>query len=81
MENELFGSQNDTEEGVMMKEGNNVKGSSINDPREDRIAVIVIAYYNLGVEQEFLNRKEASLQSFCKGVEIANRYYTLVYLR
>ncbi len=58
----------------MANEGNNDTESLINGPREDRMAVLVIAYHNLGTEQEFLSQKEASLQSFCKGVEIANRY-------
>ncbi len=71
LKNELFGAQNDTK---VAKEGSNVKESIMNHPREDRIAVLVIAYHNLGTEQEFLSQKEASLQSFCKGVETANRY-------
>lgn len=40
----------------------------------DRIAVLSIAYHNIGVEQEFLKRFEGSLQSYQKGMEIAERY-------
>eukprot|EP01084_Bolivina_argentea_P129053 227989_1 len=72
IKNELFGALNDTEE--VANEGNNVKESLINGPRGDRMAVLVIAYHNLGAEQEFLSQKEASLHSFCKGVEVAIRY-------
>ncbi|CAN0513556.1 unnamed protein product [Ectocarpus sp. 12 AP-2014] len=43
-------------------------------PRADRIAVLAIAYHNMGVEQEFLKKFEHSLQSYRKGVEVAQRY-------
>lgn len=39
-------------------------------PRADRIAVLSIAYHNMGVEQEFLKKFEHSLQSYRKGVEV-----------
>lgn len=39
-------------------------------PRADRIAVLAIAYHNMGVEQEFLKKFEHSLQSYRKGVEV-----------
>ena len=43
-------------------------------PKADRIAVLAIAYHNLGVEQEFLKRYEQSVLSYSKGVEVAERY-------
>ncbi|CAM9749663.1 unnamed protein product [Pylaiella littoralis] len=43
-------------------------------PRADRIAVLAIAYHNMGVEQEFLKKFEHSLQSYRKGVEVAQKY-------
>ena len=39
-------------------------------PRADRIAVLAIAYHNMGVEQEFLKKFEHSLRSYRKGVEV-----------
>ena len=39
-------------------------------PRADRVAVLAIAYHNMGVEQEFLKKFEHSLQSYRKGVEV-----------
>lgn len=42
--------------------------------RADRIAVLAIAYHNMGVEQEFLKKFEHSLQSYRKGVEVSGRY-------
>ena len=43
-------------------------------PQADRIAVLAIAYHNIGVEQEFLKRFEQSILSYKKGVEVAERY-------
>lgn len=43
-------------------------------PQADRIAVLAIAYHNIGVEQEFLKRYEQSVLSYTKGVEVAERY-------
>jgi tetratricopeptide (TPR) repeat protein len=43
-------------------------------PKADRIAVLAVAYHNVGVEQEFLKRFDQSLQSYRKGVEVAERY-------
>ena len=40
----------------------------------DRIAVLAIAYHNLGVEQEFLKKHESCLASYRKGMEIAEQY-------
>ncbi len=71
IKNELFGTLDDTEVG---NEENNKDVVKINGSRSDRVAMLVIAYHNLGTEQQYLSQKEASLQSFCKGVKIANRY-------
>lgn len=51
-------------------------GSSTNNapPKADRIAVLAIAYHNIGVENEFLKRFEQSVLSYRKGVEVAERY-------
>lgn len=43
-------------------------------PRADRIAVLAIAYHNVGVEQEFLKKYENSIKSYRTGVEVAERY-------
>ena len=43
-------------------------------PKADRIAVLAIAYHNIGVENEFLKRYEQSILSYRKGVEVAERY-------
>ncbi len=43
-------------------------------PQADRIAVLAIAYHNIGVENEFLKRLEQSILSYRKGVEVAERY-------
>jgi len=40
----------------------------------DRIAVLAIAYHNLGVEQEFLKKYNFCLGSYRKGLEIAQQY-------
>ncbi|GMI41174.1 hypothetical protein TeGR_g14029 [Tetraparma gracilis] len=45
-----------------------------NAPKADRIAVLAIAYHNIGVEQEFLKKYDQSLSSYRKGVEVADRY-------
>eukprot|EP00639_Heterosigma_akashiwo_P017147 CAMPEP_0206394176 /NCGR_PEP_ID=MMETSP0294-20121207/21203_1 /ASSEMBLY_ACC=CAM_ASM_000327 /TAXON_ID=39354 /ORGANISM="Heterosigma akashiwo, Strain CCMP2393" /LENGTH=311 /DNA_ID=CAMNT_0053848005 /DNA_START=159 /DNA_END=1091 /DNA_ORIENTATION=+ len=44
------------------------------DPRPDRVAVLGIAYHNIGVEQEFLKKYEQSIASYRKGVEVAERF-------
>eukprot|EP00742_Colponemidia_sp_Colp-10_P001835 GILJ01001964.1.p1 GENE.GILJ01001964.1~~GILJ01001964.1.p1 ORF type:complete len:357 (+),score=66.01 GILJ01001964.1:139-1071(+) len=41
---------------------------------QDRIAVLAIAYHNMGVEQEFLKRYEAALVSYRKSVEFAETH-------
>lgn len=41
-------------------------------PKADRIAVLAIAYHNVGVEQEFL--KKPALASYRKGVQVADKY-------
>lgn len=45
-----------------------------NAPKADRIAVLAIAYHNVGVEYEFLKKFDQSLQSYRKGVEVAERF-------
>ncbi|KAJ0401340.1 hypothetical protein P43SY_007909 [Pythium insidiosum] len=40
----------------------------------DRIAVLGIAYHNVGVEHEFLKCWDLSLQSYRKGVELTSRF-------
>ncbi|OWZ21569.1 hypothetical protein PHMEG_0003860 [Phytophthora megakarya] len=40
----------------------------------DRVAVLGIAYHNVGVEQEFLKCWDLSLQSYKKGMEITSTY-------
>ena len=54
----------------------NSLGASSNSapPKADRIAVLAIAYHNIGVENEFLKRFEQSVLSYRKGVEVAERY-------
>lgn len=49
-------------------------GAGDQPPRADRIAVLAIAYHNMGVEQEFLKKFEHSLQSYRKGVEVSVWY-------
>ena len=49
-------------------------GGDAGPPKADRIAVLAIAYHNVGVEQEFLKKHNQSLQSYRKGVEVAERY-------
>ena len=49
-------------------------GTAAAPPQADRIAVLAIAYHNIGVEQEFLKRYEQSMLSYRKGVEIGERY-------
>ena len=43
-------------------------------PAAERLAVLAIAYHNIGVEQEHLARLEQSLQSYRKGVKLATKY-------
>jgi len=44
------------------------------NPPKDRIAVLAIAYHNIGVEQEFLKKFEMSLTSYRKGIQVAERF-------
>jgi tetratricopeptide (TPR) repeat protein len=50
------------------------QGAAAAAAKPDRIAVLSIAYHNLGVEHEFLKQFTASLQAYTKGVEIASVY-------
>ena len=43
-------------------------------PKADRIAVLAIAYHNVGVEYEFLKKFDQSLGSYLKGVEVSERF-------
>jgi tetratricopeptide (TPR) repeat protein len=47
--------------------------TAVQPPRADRVAVLAIAYHNMGVEQEFLKKFDHSLQSYRKGVEAAQK--------
>jgi tetratricopeptide (TPR) repeat protein len=40
----------------------------------DKIAVLSIAYHNAGVEQEYLRRYEAALESYSKAAELADAH-------
>jgi len=42
--------------------------------KPDRVAVLAIAYHNLGVEHEFGRQFTASLSAYTKGVEVASVY-------
>ena len=53
---------------------NNNNAQHTLETKLDRVAVLGIAYHNVGVEQEFLKRFELSIQSYKKGVEITERY-------
>ncbi|OQR97079.1 hypothetical protein ACHHYP_12722 [Achlya hypogyna] len=44
------------------------------DDRLDRVAVLGIAYHNVGVEQEFLKKPELSIHSYKKGADVAAKY-------
>lgn len=52
--------------------GNN--GPDIDPSKLDRVAVLGIAYHNVGVEHEFLKCYDQSLQSYKKGVDITSRF-------
>ena len=41
---------------------------------KDRIAVLTIAYHNLGVEQEFLKKFHEAVESYRMAAEFAQRY-------
>lgn len=43
-------------------------------PKADRIAVLSIAYHNVGVEYEFLKQFDLCLQQYRKGVEVSERF-------
>ncbi|OQS00171.1 hypothetical protein THRCLA_06178 [Thraustotheca clavata] len=44
------------------------------DGKLDRVAVLGIAYHNVGVEQEFLKKPELSVHSYKKGAEVTAKY-------
>lgn len=68
LQEELFKKLDDS---ISSRRGTEVQSVPV---RLDRIAVLAIAYYNVGVEQEFLKNSDLSLKSFRKGMEIAERY-------
>ncbi len=41
---------------------------------KDRIAVLTIAYHNLGVEQEFLKMFNEAIESYRQGADFAEKY-------
>lgn len=41
---------------------------------KDRIAVLTIAYHNLGVEQEFLKKYHEAVESYRLAADFAERY-------
>lgn len=44
------------------------------EDKADRIAVLAIAYHNVGAEYEFLKKRNLSVQSYQKGAEMAEKY-------
>ena len=44
------------------------------EEKADRVAVLAIAYHNVGVEYEFLKKQTLSMQAYKKGSETAERY-------
>ncbi|KAK1931312.1 Kinesin light chain [Phytophthora citrophthora] len=64
------GTSSPTRKGLGVKKGDKI------DPniKLDRVAVLGIAYHNVGVEQEFLKCWDLSLQSYKKGMEITSTY-------
>jgi tetratricopeptide (TPR) repeat protein len=65
---ELGGNTNSTKKASAILSNNGLEN------KLDRVAVLGIAYHNVGVEQEFLKRYDLSIQSYKKGVEITERY-------
>lgn len=41
---------------------------------KDRVAVLAIAYHNIGVEQEFLRKSEGAVDSYRKGYDVSEQY-------
>jgi len=48
--------------------------STVKELSADRIAVLSIAYHNIGVEQEFLRRNSQALLSYRRGVELSENH-------
>ena len=55
---------------IMQQETN---GEEVKKP-EDRLTVLCIAYHNIAVEQEFLKQYQASLNSYAKAAQSAQKY-------
>lgn len=49
-------------------------GAELDPTKLDRVAVLGIAYHNVGVEHEFLKCYDQSLQSYKKGVKVTSRH-------
>ncbi|KAG5181256.1 hypothetical protein JKP88DRAFT_157955 [Tribonema minus] len=73
LQEELFGGGSRALPSSCAGDGELGLGLSQASPRADRVAVLAIAYHNMGVEQEFLKRFDHSLQSYRKGVEVAQK--------
>jgi len=48
--------------------------SCIKDQNKDKVAVLAIAYHNMGVEQEFLRSYPAAILSYKKAVNFAEKH-------
>eukprot|EP00944_MAST-04C_sp_MAST-4C-sp1_P000425 g425.t1 len=57
----------------MRRQDGNIEIPNIQN-KVDRIAVLAIAYHNIGVEQEFLKKFDQCAHSYKKGVEIADAH-------
>jgi len=55
------------------KEGDTNGMPSMKDQNKDKVAVLAIAYHNMGVEQEFLKSFPAAILSYKKAVNFAEK--------
>jgi len=51
-----------------------VPGEGAKDQNKDKVAVLAIAYHNMGVEQEFLRSYPAAILSYKKAVNYAEKH-------
>ena len=49
-------------------------GGPVKDGNKDKVAVLAIAYHNMGVEQEFLRSYPAAILSYKKAVNFAEKH-------
>jgi len=49
-------------------------GAPVKDHNKDKVAVLAIAYHNMGVEQEFLRSYPAAILSYKKAVNFAEKH-------